>query len=68
MVFAGDEINLICNARDAYDIAKTYLKGLHQVSWKDSTEPCSACAGIAIFHSHAPYAQAYKIAEECCES
>lgn len=68
VVFAGDEINLICNARDAYDIAKTYLKGLHQVSWKDSTEPCSACAGIAIFHSHAPYAQACKIAEECCES
>lgn len=68
VVFAGDEINLICNARDAYDIAKIYLKGLHQVSWKDSTEPCSACAGIAIFHSHAPYAQAYKIAEECCES
>lgn len=68
VVFAGDEINLICNARDAYDIAKTYLKGFHQVSWKDSTEPCSACAGIAIFHSHAPYAQAYKIAEECCES
>lgn len=68
VVFAEDEINLICNARDAYDIAKTYLKGLHQVSWKDSTEPCSACAGIAIFHSHAPYAQAYKIAEECCES
>lgn len=68
VVFAGDEINLICNARDAYDIAKTYLKGLYQVSWKDSTEPCSACAGIAIFHSHAPYAQAYKVAEECCES
>lgn len=68
VVFAGDEINLICNARDAYDIVKTYLKGLHQVSWKDSTEPCSACAGIAIFHSHAPYAQAYKVAEECCES
>lgn len=68
VVFAGDEINLICNTRDAYDIAKTYLKGLHQVSWKDSTEPCSACAGIAIFHSHAPYAQAYKVAEECCES
>lgn len=68
VVFAGDEINLICNARDAYDIAKIYLKGLHQVSWKDSTEPCSACAGIAIFHSHAPYAQAYKVAEECCES
>lgn len=68
VIFAGDEINLICNARDAYEIAKTYLRDLHQIKWKGGTEPCSACAGIAIFHSHAPYAEAYKIAEECCES
>lgn len=68
VIFAGDEINLICNARDTYEIAKTYLRDLHQVKWKGGTEPCSACAGIAIFHSHAPYAEAYKIAEECCES
>lgn len=57
---AGDEINMICNARDAYDIVTAYFKGL--------PEGCSACAGIAIFHSHAPYADAYRIAEECCES
>lgn len=68
VIFAGDEINLICNVRDAYEIAKTYLEGLHRVRWKGEMQPCSACAGIAIFHSHAPYAQAYKIAEECCES
>ena len=60
VIYARDEINFICNARDAYAAAKTYLKNLPQ---KDS-----ACAGIAIFHSHAPYAEAYKIAEECCES
>lgn len=57
---AGDEINMICNARDAYDIAMTYLKGL--------PEGFTACAGISIFHSHAPYSDAYLIAEECCES
>lgn len=57
---AGDEINMICNARDAYDIAMTYLKGL--------PEGFSACAGICIFHSHAPYSDAFRIAEECCES
>ena len=28
----------------------------------------SACAGIAVFNSHAPYSDAYKIAEEACES
>lgn len=60
IIGAGDEINFICNAHDAFDCAKTYLNGL--------PEGCSACAGIAIFHSHAPYAEVYRIAEECCES
>lgn len=57
---AGDEINLICNARDAYEIAAAYLRTL--------PKGCSSCAGIAVFHSHAPYADAYRIAEECCGS
>ena len=60
VIYAGDEINFICNARDAYDAAKVYLENL--------PEGCSACAGIAVFHSHAPYDEAYRIAEECCES
>lgn len=60
IVFAGDEITFICNARDAYDLTKAYFANL--------PDSCSACAGIAIFHSHAPYADAYRIAEECCES
>ncbi|MBP3339322.1 MAG: hypothetical protein J6L69_07955 [Lachnospiraceae bacterium] len=60
IVFAGDEINFICNAFDAKDIIKVYFDGL-----KDKG---SACAGVAIFHSHAPYYEAYRIAEECCES
>lgn len=60
IVQAGDEINFICNARDAFTIVKAYFK--------DLPKEYSACAGIAIFHSHAPYADAYRIAEECCES
>ncbi len=60
VVFAGDEITFICNARDAYDLTKAYFANL--------PSHCSSCAGIAIFHSHAPYADAYRIAEECCES
>lgn len=60
VINAGDEINIICNAHDAYKIANCYLKGL--------PENASSCAGIAIFHSHAPYYDAYRIAEECCES
>ncbi|MBR6769761.1 MAG: hypothetical protein IKM28_00685 [Lachnospiraceae bacterium] len=57
---AGDEINFICNARDALDCVRAYMDSL--------PEGCSSCAGIAVFHSHAPYAEAYRMAEECCES
>lgn len=60
VVAAGDEINFICNASDAYDVVKAYFEGMPKEH--------SACAGIAIFHSHAPYYDAYRIAEECCES
>ena len=60
VVFAGDEINFICNAHDAYDLVKVYFESL--------PDDCSACAGIAIFQSHTPYADVYRIAEECCEN
>lgn len=60
IVAAGDEMTIICNARDALDVVKAYFR--------DFPEECSSCVGIAIFHSHAPYADAYRLAEECCES
>ena len=63
VVSAGDEINFIVNAQDAFRCAQNYLDHL-----KNSDENASACAGIAVFNSHAPYADAYRIAEEACES
>lgn len=60
IVAAGDEMAVICNARDALDVVKAYFK--------DFPEECSSCVGIAVFHSHAPYADAYRLAEECCEN
>lgn len=60
VIYAGDEVNIILNAHDVYDAAKAYFK--------DMPEDGSACAGIAIFKSHTPYADAYQIAEECCEN
>lgn len=63
VVSAGDEINFIVNAHDALNCANNYLDYL-----KNADKKASACAGIAVFHSHAPYADAYRIAEEACES
>lgn len=62
IVNAGDEMSFICKASDAFKAVEAYFDTLR----KD--ESCSSCAGIALFHSHAPYYEVYKIAEECCDN
>lgn len=62
VIGSGDEITIITNARAALEVARSYLKAL------SSSDGWSACAGISIFHSHTPFADAYRIAEECCET
>ena len=65
VVYAGDEVNFVVPAKDALECAKRYLQTMRSDE-KDAKD--SACAGIAVFHSHFPYSEAYRIAEECCES
>lgn len=62
VISGGDEITLICNAHAVPLILQTYFDTLTQ------TSDNSACAGVALFHSHAPFADVYEIAEQCCES
>lgn len=64
IVAAGDEINFVVKASEAFKCARAYLEVLAGHKDKDA----SSCAGIAVFNSHAPYSDAYRIAEECCES
>ncbi len=62
IISGGDEITIVCNAHAVPEILETYFETL--TSGSDN----SACAGVALFHSHAPFADVYRIAEECCES
>lgn len=62
IISGGDEITLVCNARAVPLILETYFDTLKQSGNN------TACAGVAIFHSHAPFADVYEIAEQCCES
>ncbi len=62
IISGGDEITIVCNAHAVPQILKVYFETL--TSGSDN----SACAGVALFHSHAPFADVYRIAEECCES
>lgn len=66
VVYAGDEITFICNARNAYGVAVRYLEKLAEKEPADA--PRTSCAGIAVFHSHTPFSEAYRIAEECCKA
>lgn len=60
VIGAGDEITIICKAVSAYKYMKEYLLNL--------PDGYSSCAGAVIFHSHTPFSDAYRIAEECCET
>lgn len=57
----GDEITLVCNAHAAPFALDAYFEALEGSGYE-------ACAGMAICHSHDPFATVYEIAEECCES
>lgn len=61
VISGGDEITIVCNARAVPYILDTYFNTLTAESSN------SACAGVAIFHSHAPFADVYEIAEQSCE-
>ena len=67
IVSGGDEITIICRGSDALDIIKAYFDELSGTPNLSHNIPNTSCAGIALFHSHAPFADVYEIAESCCE-
>lgn len=62
MISDGDDYTFICNARWALRLTRAYLKRV------SSHKGYSACAGICLFHRHYPFARAYDLAEQACES
>lgn len=67
IVGGGDEITIICRGSDAKDIVRAYFNELSGTPELSPGIPNTSCAGIALFRSHAPFADVYKIAESCCE-
>ncbi len=69
LVCDGDDATFICNARLAKELTEAYLSGVSAYCSKDDpSERYSSCAGICIFHSHYPFARAYDLAEQACDS
>ena len=61
----GDDFTFICTADLAIPIAAGFMEQLSLLQ-KEKTKKITACAGIAFVHSHFPFYEAYKIAEESC--
>lgn len=65
----GDDMTFVCNARFVMDYVGAYLEAAQNYNNKGEKEwRYSSCAGICIFHSHYPFARAYSLAEQACES
>lgn len=68
IVKAGDDITFICNARIALRCVETFIDAIKEERMYEGTDTFTACAGIAIVHTHFPFYVGYQIAEELCES
>lgn len=65
----GDDMTFICNARFAMEYVTSYLRSVQNYQERHGTEwEYSSCAGICIFHGHYPFARAYLMAEQACDS
>ncbi|GAA5530183.1 hypothetical protein [Herpetosiphon gulosus] len=82
LVYGGDDITFVCDARVAFHVtprlldeftrqSKELLSKLKQAFPEEASSfphELSACAGITIFRTHYPFARAYDLADELCAS
>jgi hypothetical protein len=67
LVFGGDDITFVCDGRLGLAFAAKLLQAFYNAELPDKKKTY-ACAGVAIVHSHYPFARAYALAEELCQS
>jgi hypothetical protein len=67
IVFGGDDVTLVCDGRLGLTLAAQFLQAFDDEPLIDG-EPAFACAGVAIVHTHFPFAQAYDLADKLCKA
>lgn len=67
IVFGGDDVTFVCHGRLGLALAARYLERFAAQRLPDD-QPLSACAGVAIVHTRAPFSRAYQMADELCRS
>lgn len=64
LIMDGDDVTFICTGRLGVPLAAAFLRRLERRQTDGLS--LSACAGVALVHSHFPFNIAYEIAEQCC--
>jgi hypothetical protein len=67
IVFGGDDVTFVCDGRLGLTLAAQFLQAFDDEPLIDG-EPAFACAGVAVVHTHFPFAPAYALAEELCKA
>jgi len=67
IVFGGDDVTFVCEGRLGLQMAAYYLEQFTKITLSDG-EKAYCRAGVAVTHSHYPFALAYELAEKLCAS
>lgn len=69
LIFAGDDVTYIINAKLGIESAKIFLENLKTINMTDEIKvKLTACAGISIVKKNYPFARAYRLAEDLCSN
>lgn len=71
IVFGGDDVTFVCHGRYGLSLAVRYLEAFEAATKQEpafNNQPAYACAGIAIVHTHYPFARAYRLSEQLCHA
>lgn len=67
LISGGDDLTFVCDGRLALPLAAYYLQNLSNRTLSDG-EKIYCRAGIAVVHTHYPFARAYNLAEALCKT
>jgi hypothetical protein len=68
LVYGGDDVTFVCNARLGLWLATAYLKAFKAETTKQELPNMYACAGIAMVKMHYPFARAYALSNVLCSN
>ena len=71
VVFGGDDVTFVCNARYGLPLTVRYLQEFERLSREEPAldgEELHACAGVVVFKVHYPFARAYHLSEQLCRN